>query len=268
MDSTTIIFILLFLLFFCFMFFNITSEKFIAIAAHAAISHPAPTYTCLKNGKTISGCCDSDESENYFSSCMSVPGCPKAKLTGCNSSGSPYSTKCFAGSELILLENGQYKKISDISIGDMILTADKNYNLSFSPIIFLPHEKNNIEAQFIKITSDKNNTIKLTPEHNIIANNKVIYASKVNIGDILQTVNGPEIVKDISIVTDFGIYTAITENEFIIVNNIIASPTAYVSHEEGMEFYRLLKDIRNENINASNNIHNIAHKLFNYIYLL
>lgn len=257
-----IILILLFVLVIYLIFFNSSIEKLGGGGDHAEV------YTCLKNGKTIPGCCNSNLSKMHFTNCSPVSGCPKAKLTNCDeSSDDSASPSCFAGSELILLENGQYKKISDISIGDIILTADKNYNLSYSPVIFLPHEKNNIETQFIQITSNKNNTIKLTPEHNIIANNKVIYASKVNIGDTLQTVNGSEIVKDISIVKDFGIYTAITENEFIIVNNIIASPIAYVSHEEGIEFYKLLKDIRRDDLTASDDIHNIAHELFNYTYL-
>ena len=289
MESTTIIFILIFLLLIYLIYFNTPVEKFKGGSAggHGAVAHSTdtgsthkPIYTyhnCYVDGDhkagIISGCCNGTNSKNQNANCIVVPGCPNNKLSGCNNGGGGgggsggAGTACFAGSELILLENGQYKKISEISIGDIILTADKNYNLSYSPVIFLPHEQNNIKTQFIQITSNKNNTIKLTPEHNIIANDKVVYASKVNIGDILQTINGPEIVKDISIVTDFGIYTIITENEFIIVNNIIASSIAYVSHEEGMEFYKLLKDIRCENLVASDDIHNIAHELFNYTYL-
>jgi hypothetical protein len=227
--------------------------------------------SCVNNTTktTIPGCCA--KHKVYVEDCQyNVKGCEKpvhCEHPRIGPSEPMPHTSCFAGSELVLLDNKEYKPISDIIIGDKILTADKNFNLSFSPVIFLPHKKNNIETIFIQITSDTNKTIKLTPEHNIVANNKIIYASDVKIGDILQTINGQEIVKDISLVTNNGIYTAITNNEFIVVNDIIASPIAYVTHEEGTEFYKLLSDIQIENIDAGNKIHNIAHKLFDYAYL-
>jgi hypothetical protein len=178
------------------------------------------------------------------------------------------SPQCFAGSQKVLLNNWEYKLISEISVGDKILTCDKNYNFSFSSIIFLPHAKNNIETEFIQITSNKNKIIKLTPEHSIIANNKVVFASDVKLGDELITINGTEKIIDISFVKDYGVYTAITDNEFIVVNDIIASPIAYILHENGTKFYNFLKNIYKLSPYTSNNIHNFAHNTFDSIYHL
>jgi len=176
------------------------------------------------------------------------------------------ATACFAGTELVLLVNGKYKPIQDIKIGDYILTANKYYKLSFSPVIFLPHTKNNIKASFIKITSNKNKILKLTPEHNIIVNNKVIFASEINIGDEIISVDGPEIITNIEVVEDYGIYTAFTNNEFIVVNNIIASPLAYVSHYDGTTFIKLLTNIHSINSNIGNSIFTFAQDTFEKVY--
>ena len=267
--------------------FIILAVLFFNIPTTCDIKEPFFDSDC-KTGKgnniIISGCCDSAEKQKLLNDCIEVGGCNlptrccstptiKAKIDNCKdvqgcdrSNSSKCKTQCFAGSELILLENKEYKPISDIKIGDKILSADKYYNLSFSPVIYLPHLKNNIETIFIQIISDKNNTIKLTPEHNIVVNDTVIHASKVKIGDTIQTITGPEIVTHISLVKDYGIYTAITENEFIIVNNIIASPIAYVSHKEGTLFYNLLKNIHQLNPDMSNDIHTFAHDMFDYTY--
>jgi len=174
-------------------------------------------------------------------------------------------TECFAGSELVLLANGKYKPIKDIKIGDYILTANKYYKLSFSPVIFLPHEKNNIKTSFKKITSNKNKTLKLTQEHNIIVNNKVIFASEIIIGDEIISVDGPETITNIEIVEDYGVYTAFTNNEFIVVNDIIASPLAYVSHYDGTTFIKLLTKIHSINSDIGNNIFNFAQDTFTKI---
>ena len=46
---------------------------------------------------------------------------------------------CFAGTSLVILENGDRKKMSDLHVGDSVLTKNTNNNLVFSPIILHLH---------------------------------------------------------------------------------------------------------------------------------
>ena len=52
----------------------------------------------------------------------------------------------------------------------------------------------------------------------------LVYASKVSVGDCIQTVSGQEEVSKVETVLGLGLYTIVTNEEFIVVNGIIASP--------------------------------------------
>ena len=49
-----------------------------------------------------------------------------------------------------------------------------------------------------------------------------MYASKVSVGDFIQTVSGQEEVSKVETVHGLGLYTIVTNEEFIVVNSIIA----------------------------------------------
>lgn len=50
-----------------------------------------------------------------------------------------------------------------------------------------------------------------------------MYASKVSVGNCIQTVSGEEKVSMIETVRGEGVYTIITNEEYIVVNGVIAS---------------------------------------------
>jgi hypothetical protein len=174
-------------------------------------------------------------------------------------------SSCFAGSQLVLLQNGKYIPISEVMIGDYILTANKNKELSFSPVRFLPHKKNNTYTTFIEIKSNKNKILKLTENHSILVNNKMIFASSIKLNDKILTIDGEEIITEINIIKDYGIYTAITENEFIVVNNIIVSSISEVPHDFGVHFYSLLNKVYNFNPKISDFIHTNVHNMYDLV---
>jgi hypothetical protein len=174
-------------------------------------------------------------------------------------------SSCFAGSQLVLLKNGKYIPISEVMIGDYILTANKNRELSFSPVRFLPHKKNNTYTTFIEIKSNKNKILKLTENHSILVNNKMIFASSIKLNDKILTIDGEEIITEINIIKDYGIYTAITENEFIVVNNIIVSSISEVPHDFGVHFYSLLNKVYNFNPKISDFIHTNVHNMYDLV---
>jgi Hint module len=52
----------------------------------------------------------------------------------------------------------------------------------------------------------------------------LVYASQVHVGKCIMTVSGEERVSAVETVQGEGVYTAVTQEEFIVVNGIIASP--------------------------------------------
>ena len=52
----------------------------------------------------------------------------------------------------------------------------------------------------------------------------LVYASKVSVGDCINTVSGEEKVLKVEYVRGEGVYTIVTNEEYIVVNGIIASP--------------------------------------------
>ena len=156
------------------------------------------------------------------------------------------TTSCFAGSESLQMEDGSVKKMPDISLGDRVLAADNKGKTSFSTVIALPHEKNNIASKFTHITTESGADIKLTPDHLIpsgdcripVVDFSVVKAVDVEVGSCVSTINGKDRVATIEMVSDSGVYTVVTEQEYIVVNGIIASPYA-LSHSLGHNFYNI-----------------------------
>jgi len=151
------------------------------------------------------------------------------------------STKaaCFSGTEELSLEGGRSKRLSEVVVGDRVLTAKANGALSFSPVVFLPHGVNVKEASFVELTTSGNKMLKATPMHLLqTCGGALAYAGSLKAGACLKTVDGDESIKSVTRVTAKGLYTAVTENEFLVVNGVVASPFA-VAHGVTHAFYSL-----------------------------
>jgi hypothetical protein len=159
---------------------------------------------------------------------------------------------CFSKDSLLKLENGNIIKIEDAKIGDKILSYSlKENKLKYSPIVAIPHQKNNILSKFIKFTTNSGKNIKMTDKHLIPVlkqNNNTfnnIFAEKIEINDIVKSVDGNEQITSIEIIEDEGVYTVVTLEEYIVVDNIIASPYAVFElfHLLGNIYYSLHKNL-------------------------
>jgi Hint module len=163
----------------------------------------------------------------------------KASLTETSTSSSVTSkssgTKkgCFAGSETVSLESGEVKFISDIRTGDRVLAADAAGRTSYSDVVFVPHRANSDDALFTHITTASGLDIKMTPSHiisagpcNSSASFPLTYASSVSVGECVMTVSGEDMVSAVETAQGKGLYTVVTNEEFVVVNGIIASPFA------------------------------------------
>ena len=140
-----------------------------------------------------------------------------------------YGNGCFAGSETVTLESGDIKLISDVQVGDRVLAANAAGQTAFSDVLFVPHGYNKQSTDFVEITIENGNDVKMTQNHILPAGVcgsvlPLVYASKVVVGDCIYTVSGEEKVTKIDSVRGEGIYTIVTNEEYIVVNGIIASP--------------------------------------------
>jgi hypothetical protein len=151
------------------------------------------------------------------------------------SSGSSSKKKnCFAGSEIVILQSGEMKPISEVRAGDRVLAADASRQTVFSEVVFVPHASNADKTVFTHITTTQGRDIKMTHSHILPAGVcgstsplPDVYASSVTVGDCIMTVSGMEEVTAVETVQGQGLYTIVTGEEYVVVNGIIASPFAF-----------------------------------------
>ena len=169
---------------------------------------------------------------------------PASGSSGYGSSyGSSGSSGCFSGSETVTLDSGDVKFISDVVVGDRVLAADSDGQTIFSDVVFVPHGSNKQSAIFTQISTEDGRDVKMTHNHilpagvcgNVLS---LVYASKVTVGDCIQTASGQERVSKIDFVRGEGLYTIVTKEEYIVVNGIIASSFA-VNHMMANLYYNM-----------------------------
>ena len=137
-------------------------------------------------------------------------------------------SSCFSGTETVTFLSGITKPISEVRIGDQVLTSDTAGKISFSEVIFVPHGTNEESAEFAHIFTVNGRDVKMTQNHILPAGScgsslPLVYASQVSAGDCILTVSGEERVSKVEIMSSKGVYTIVTNEEFIVVNGIVAS---------------------------------------------
>ena len=154
------------------------------------------------------------------------------------------SNACFADSEVVTMENGMTKSIAEVQIGDRILSADVEGKTSFSDVVYVPHGANTIEATFVMLTTETGRNVKMTTNHILPAGQcgaamTVRRADAVSAGDCVMTVEGVEKVMDMVTMQGKGIYTVVTNKEYIVVNGIVATPFGGVNPTLANMYYNL-----------------------------
>jgi hypothetical protein len=144
---------------------------------------------------------------------------------GGGGSGTLPGGACFHGDGTVLLESGLSKRLSDLKVGDKIISSDGLDHFSFSPVTVLPHAKNLEPAAFLNLTTETGKSVEMTSDHFIPkCDQEIVMASELVVGDCLLTVDGKETITEVSSSVKPGVYTAITKDKFIVVNGIVASP--------------------------------------------
>ncbi len=92
---------------------------------------------------------------------------------------------CFLAGTKILLANGTYKNIEDVTAGDSIATL-KSESDNTSVVGLVLKTQNHIVSEYRII----NGTLRVTPEHRILLNGDWQTAGKIQVGDILRGEKG------------------------------------------------------------------------------
>jgi len=145
----------------------------------------------------------------------------------------PETGACFHGNGTVLLQSGKSKPFSELTIGEFVKTYDAEGKFSFSPIKTLPHANNHEPAAFLTLKTETGKEVDMTSDHYIPkCDLKVVTAGELVVGDCLLTADGKETLMEISWTEKYGVYTAVTENQFIVVDGVVASPFSKDQHPE------------------------------------
>ena len=128
-----------------------------------------------------------------------------------------------------MMESGGFQAMSSIRVGDRVLAANAEGETCFSEVVFIPHGANKDEATFKYVTTETGRDLKLTMSHILPAGVcgttlSLNYASEVSVGDCISTISGQEKVSMVQSVRGEGLYTIVTNEEYLVVNGIIVSP--------------------------------------------
>jgi len=138
---------------------------------------------------------------------------------------------CFSGDDVLTLETGDLVRFSEVKVGDRILSATKDGAFSFSDVVFLPHGSNQKKATFVEMTTSGNKQLHATKSHLMVTcEGKTAAAGTLVPGACLRTVDGDETLQTMKLVQKYGIYTAVTDNDYIVVEGVVASPFA-INHD-------------------------------------
>lgn len=108
----------------------------------------------------------------------------------------------------------------------------------------MPHGANKQMTLFSQITTEGGRDLKMTQNHILPSGVcgssplPLIYASGVSVGDCIMTVSGEEKVSMVEKVQGEGVYTIVTNEEYVVVNGIIASPFG-VNHMMANMYYNI-----------------------------
>lgn len=145
---------------------------------------------------------------------------------------------------MVNLISGQRKPLSELQLGDEILTTDEKGHLTSTEVLLFLHKDLDKPATFIVIEVEGHpDSLQLTPHHLIFATRDVlagflpIYAYRVQVGDFVQIfVNGtqllPSKVVNVSIQEETGVYAPLTAHGTLLVNGILTSCYANIEWHE------------------------------------
>lgn len=176
-----------------------------------------------------------------------------------DSSQASHSSGCFASDSTVQTETGEIRRLSQLKVGERILSVNSNGETVFSEVIMFLDRDINQTREFVQIKTSGGATIRTTPAHLLPVwkphqhETKYLYADQVEENDfLLVNVNNnlePQRVKEVSAVVSRGFIAPLTREGTVVVDSVAASCYALVNsqslaHISFMPF-RTMKTITN-----------------------
>ncbi|CAJ0954134.1 unnamed protein product [Ranitomeya imitator] len=151
---------------------------------------------------------------------------------------------CFPGTAMVTLAGGQRKSLSEIQLGDKILTTDETGQVTTTEVLLYLHKDQEKLATFVVIEAEGHPyRLRLTPHHllfvskNPPADFMPIYAHRVQVGEYVQIyVNGtqlvPSKVMNVSVQEEIGVFAPLTTHGTLLVDGILTSCYAIIEWHE------------------------------------
>lgn len=137
---------------------------------------------------------------------------------------------CFPGSAMFIDKHGRQRNLSSMHIDDEVQVITNN-EIGYEPVITFIHRQPEVMQEFLQITTERNNILKITEDHLLFVEKTgkatAIPARDVKVRDTLYVRAGHSVEKDvvlsISKVYDEGVYAPVTLSGSILVNNVHTS---------------------------------------------
>ena len=140
-------------------------------------------------------------------------------------------SRCFPADALVTTPAGP-KRIGAITIGDQVLAVQPDGSTSYNDVVFFGHKDATTEAQFVKLATTSDASLRLTPDHHlpVIRNGArmVIPSDSARVGDFVHIVQGKSAVRleaiiSKTLVPGVGLYNPYTTSGLIVVDGVSAS---------------------------------------------
>ncbi|XP_056643310.1 desert hedgehog protein A [Diorhabda sublineata] len=158
-----------------------------------------------------------------------------------SSQGTKYGG-CFPGDSTVVTSTGNTKKLSELRIGEKILSQDPSTNkLIFSEVLLFLDNDPNQKREFLNLTLSSNRTLVITPNHLVLKETaegvRTVFAESIIVGDklLVSVSNNSNLVSDsvisITAVLRTGVYAPLTEVGTVVINDVVVSCYATVDSQ-------------------------------------
>lgn len=149
-----------------------------------------------------------------------------------------HDSVCFPGTANVLLADGTYVDMARLVVGDMVQTGAEP-----SRVYMFTHREIDVPYRFLRLHTRLDTPLVLTAGHRLYANNALVAADQVRVGDYLRAVDGRALrVVKIDEVFGSGLYNPQTVQGDIVIDGVIVS--TFTTAIESRSAHALLAPLR------------------------
>lgn len=158
-----------------------------------------------------------------------------------DSSQASHSSGCFALDSTVQTESGEIRRLSQLKVGEKILSVNSDGETVFSEVIMFLDRDIKQTREFVQIKTSGGSSVRTTPAHLLPVwkphqhETKYLYADQVEENDfLLVNVNNnlePQLVTEVRAVLSRGFIAPLTREGTVVVDSIAASCYALVNSQ-------------------------------------